>query len=72
MTPFVRNPSLRSLWSETAAPSLVPEQVTAEEIDVAKVTTKKRKKAGKGNILKMDPGACSKVNPNTEQMMDLL
>jgi hypothetical protein len=41
------------LWSETAALGLVPEQVTAGEIDVAKGTTKKRKMTGKGNILKM-------------------
>lgn len=44
------------------------------EIDVAKGTKKKRKKTGKGNVLKMGPGGglTWKVNPNTGQMMNLL
>jgi len=70
-----RNPSLRvSSWSETAAPSLVPEQVTAGEIDVAKGMKKKKKKTDKRNILMMGRGGDStwNVNPNTGQMMNLL
>ncbi|RDL31861.1 uncharacterized protein BP5553_09263 [Venustampulla echinocandica] len=47
------------LTTPFAVPSLVPEQVTAGEIDVAKGTKKKRKKTGKGNILKMGPGGGS-------------